>query len=841
MKKPLLFLLFLTAFANAQIVNIPDANFKTLLLRPAEYQVAKDINGNYVAIDTNNDGEIQVSEALVIRSLEISQQQIANITGLEAFVELTRLSLGGTQITNLPLNSLANLNYIFLGGNQLLTTLDLSPLHNLVTAYCDYNSFTSVNVSGLTNLHTFTCNENELTSLNVTGLTNLVELRFTDNQLTNINLNGLTNLEILLCYQNHLSTLDLTGLTNLQYLHCDSNSLTSLDVSGNPNLVQFSCAANQLTSINVDNQTHLRTFACSDNLLTSLSFHNTPQLAYVGCQENQLTSLDVSTLTNLDNLYCNDNLLTSLDLNNNINLVFVNFMTNPLEIVMMKNGRFQQYPTGIETGTGPIDNEHTPLQIICADEFEINYWRSIFENNLISTTYCTFTPGGSYNTITGSLVFDAANDGCGAGDLSFPNTRVRINDGTISESNFTETDGTYNFYTQEGDFTITPTVENAAWFNFSPTTASIHFDDHNNNIETRNFCLTANGVHPDLEVLIVPSIPARPGFQAVYQVVYKNKGNQILSGDIAFTYDEDLTDYVSATVNPNSQGAGSLQWTFGNLRPFEERSFTITFNVNAPNATPPVSIGDVLHFAATINPIVGDETPGDNGAELNQIVVGSFDPNNKTCVEGTLVSTIKIGDYLHYTINFENTGTAAAENIVVNDVIDTAKFNLTTFQVMHSSHPVVTKINQNLSKVEFAFEGINLAAGGHGNVVFKVKTKSNLVAGNFVTNKADIYFDYNLPIVTNTATTSFQALGLNENEMDHTVTIYPNPAKDHININSQNTIKSIQLFDINGRILLTKISAGLEEVVPFSDYSKGIYFLKITTEAGMKTEKIVKE
>jgi uncharacterized repeat protein (TIGR01451 family) len=841
MKKSLLLLLFLSTLANAQIITIPDTNFKTRLLNANDtnYLIAKNTSGNYVAIDTNNDGEIQLSEALVIKSLEIIDQQIVDLTGLEAFVGLTHLTCGGTQITNLPLNALVDLEYIFLGGNQSLATLDLSPLHNLVTAYCDYNSLTSINVSGLSNLHTLTCEENELTSLNLTGLTNLVELRISYNQLTGINLSGLTNLEIVLCYLNQISSLDLTGLTNLQYLHCSNNLLTSLDVSGSPNLIEFGCSGNQLTSINVDNQTHLRNFGCADNLLTSLSFHNNPMLAYLGCQENQLTSLDVSALTNLDNLYCNDNLLTSLDLNSNINLVFVNFMTNPLEIVLMKNGKFQQYPTGIETGTGPIDNENTPLQIICADEFEINYWQSTFENSLISTTYCTFTPGGSYNTITGSLLFDSDNDGCGAGDLSFANTRVGINDGTISESNFTENDGTYSFYTQEGNFTITPTVENAGWFNFSPPTANVQFADNNNNISTQNFCLTANGMHPDLEVVIVPVVPARPGFEALYQIVYKNKGNQVFSGDVSFTYNEDLIDFVSASVSPNSQSSGSLHWSFNTLRPFEERYFVATFNVNAPAAIPPVSIGTLLHFGAAISPVTGDETAEDNVFELNQTVIGSFDPNDKVCLEGDIVSPVKIGDYLHYTINFENTGTAAAENIVVNDLIDTAKFNLATLQVMHGSHSVVTRINGN--KVEFALEDINLAPGAHGNIVFKVKTKSNLVVGNFVTNKADIYFDYNLPVITANATTTFQALGLPENETDNTVQIYPNPVKDIININSKNGINSVQLFDVNGRILMTKISSGIEEVVPFADYSKGIYFLRIITEAGTKTEKIVKE
>ncbi|MCG2418401.1 hypothetical protein K8089_05145 [Aequorivita sp. F47161] len=82
MKHLLLTLIFLSSFfASAQIVNIPDANFKNALL-----------NHNPV-IDTNGDGEIQVSEAEVVTQLgyltELRDKGIENLTGIEAFINLT--------------------------------------------------------------------------------------------------------------------------------------------------------------------------------------------------------------------------------------------------------------------------------------------------------------------------------------------------------------------------------------------------------------------------------------------------------------------------------------------------------------------------------------------------------------------------------------------------------------------------------------------------------------------------------------------------------------------------------------------------------------------------------
>lgn len=84
-------------------------------------------------------------------------------------------------------------------------------------------------------------------------------------------------------------------------------------------------------------------------------------------------------------------------------------------------------------------------------------------------------------------------------------------------------------------------------------------------------------------------------------------------------------------------------------------------------------------------------------------------------------------------------------------------------------------------------------------------------------------------------------LGMNENELDNSIKIYPNPTKNLVNVAGQNPIKTIQLVDINGRVLMTKIVNELQTNFSVSDYANGIYFLKVATEKGMKIQKIVKE
>jgi uncharacterized repeat protein (TIGR01451 family) len=219
---------------------------------------------------------------------------------------------------------------------------------------------------------------------------------------------------------------------------------------------------------------------------------------------------------------------------------------------------------------------------------------------------------------------------------------------------------------------------------------------------------------------VIPVEQARPGFDANYQIVYTNVGTTTLSGDVRFNYEEDVVDFVSASVSPDSQNAGELSWTFTNLTPFESKTIEVTLNLNAPTETPALNGGDTLLYDAEITPLNADETPHDNNFSLKQTVVNSFDPNDKTCLEGNVITPDLVGEYVHYLIRFENTGSASAINVVIKDVIDTSKFDMTSFVPMNASHDFVTRI-ENDNEVEFIFENINLPfddANNDGFVLF---------------------------------------------------------------------------------------------------------------------------
>jgi len=196
----------------------------------------------------------------------------------------------------------------------------------------------------------------------------------------------------------------------------------------------------------------------------------------------------------------------------------------------------------------------------------------------------------------------------------------------------------------------------------------------------------------------------------------------------------------------------SLHYT--DLKPFESREILLTMKLNSPMDTPPL-VGGTLCYVADISPSELEYFEPDNHFKLVQDVVNSYDPNDKTCLQGSTLLDEMIGNYIDYMIRFENTGTGEAVNISILDKIDTSTFDISTIRVTDFSHPVYMQTENNL--VRFIFQDIYLPyqeGSNTGYVTFKLKTKNHLSVGDSLQNTADIYFDFNYPIRTNTTLTN---------------------------------------------------------------------------------------
>lgn len=881
--------------ANAQVVNIPDTELKNFLINSTAADGNASVNtptldssdgtwyvSNYHSIDINGDGQIQLSEAQAIKFLKLTGIYCLNTTGLEAFTNLQYLDFSNNfPLTSLDVTPLINLKGLVCGSNNYLTSLNASGLSNLLSLNCLGNSLSSLNITGSTNLQILHCNYNELTSLNVSQHINLKELSCEFNNINTLNITNLINLKTVNCDSNNLTNLNVNNLINLQYLNlnnnqissinlsqninlkefiCSDNLLTTLNLSGLTNLKEVDCGLNQITNLNISGLVNLQILKCSNNLLSNLDLTGIVNLTDLKCTSNQLSSLNVSglsllvvincsfnLLTTLDlssnpilaDLTCKNNLLTTLDVTNNKDLFILDCSSNQLQTLFIKNNPLYQnlYFTF---------NNNPNLHYICTNDFHTPVIQQLVSDYGYSTTcqvnsYCTFNPGGTFYTIQGNNRYDGNNNGCDTNDINYPNLKYNITSGTTSGTFISNPSGNYSIPVSAGTHTFTPQLENPTYFTISPTTANVTFPATASPF-TQNFCLTANGVRHDLEVVIIPINPARPGFDATYKLKYKNKGNQTENATLVFNYNDTVLDLITTSVNPTVQNTGILNWNLGTLNPLQQGEILITLNLNSPTETPALNSGDILNYSSSINGLNTDEVPIDNTSALNQIVVNSYDPNDKRCLEGTTINPSMIGQYVHYMIRFENTGTFPAENIVVKDMIDLSKFDISTLQMTDASNSCYTRINGN--KVEFIFENINLDfndATNDGYVVFKIKTKSTLTIGSQITNNANIYFDYNFPIVTNTATSTFQVLSTDNFNFENYFIVFPNPAKDILNIKAKQEIEisSVTIYTMLGQIIQTIMQPS--NTINVSDLKTGNYFLKVTTEKGTSTTKFIKD
>jgi len=208
---------FTVTIGSAPKTFVPDDNFEQAL-----------INLGY---DNILDDSVITANIVTITYLDVSNLNIADLTGIADF---------------------STCDSLFCVSNQL-TSLDVSNNNALITLHCSSNQLTNLDISGATSLTTLFAGENNLTNINISNNPNLIFLDCGWNQLISLDISNNTLLYYLYCGQNQLTTLDLSNNTVLGDFSCDHNSIGTLDISQNAVLEIFVCSYNQLTSLDLRN------------------------------------------------------------------------------------------------------------------------------------------------------------------------------------------------------------------------------------------------------------------------------------------------------------------------------------------------------------------------------------------------------------------------------------------------------------------------------------------------------------------------------------------------------------------------------------------------------------
>lgn len=78
--------------------------------------------------------------------------------------------------------------------------------------------------------------------------------------------------------------------------------------------------------------------------------------------------------------------------------------------------------------------------------------------------------------------------------------------------------------------------------------------------------------------------------------------------------------------------------------------------------------------------------------------------------------------------------------------------------------------------------------------------------------------------------------GINENIFNSPICIYPNPAQNIINIETSESIKSISIIDLTGKVFFYESSTNQ---INLPDLQNGLYLIRIETSTGCLTRKII--
>jgi uncharacterized repeat protein (TIGR01451 family) len=448
-----------------------------------------------------------------------------------------------------------------------------------------------------------------------------------------------------------------------------------------------------------------------------------------------------------------------------------------------------------------------------------------------------------YNILSGTVLYDANGDGiCSGLDNHLPSMEIQVtaND-EAAYSVYTNDQGAYTLYNMPiGTYTVSlQAVPPSGFPEIGAVSQEVTFSEILT-AETIDLCLPQPEMVSDLSVSLVPTGLARPGFYAHYDLIIQNAGStEIAAANATITFNDDRLNFFLAE-QPNTVTGNTVTFPLENLEPYTVYHRLITMDVLPPATNVG---GETLEFTSQVAYDGEDVTPGNNTAGLSQIIVNSFDPNDIAVHEGPFIMEEQADDYLNYTIRFQNTGTASAVNIRLENTLD-SQLDWSTFEPVAASHAYnVTRIE---GQLEFKFDNIFLPdddsdePGSHGYVSYRIKPNADFGLGDIVSNAAEIYFDFNPAIYTNTATTEVVPPAAVSGHTFTNITVYPNPVKDKLHIGiKQGELLSATVFDLNGRKCIATLNS--DNTIDTQNLKTGIYFVKVATADGISVYKIIKE
>ena len=479
-----------------------------------------------------------------------------------------------------------------------------------------------------------------------------------------------------------------------------------------------------------------------------------------------------------------------------------------------------------------------------------NYWVTILDGNsncliLRDTVNAIGTNCGS---ISGNVYFDNNSD-CikNAGDNSFNNALVVINPG--NKLGYTNVNGDYIINNLPfGTYSITSTITNSIYVATCSTSLSATINSTTPNISNKNFVREFSPIaQPDMYASawsqgIVPGFVCRVNYLLYNYNTFNASG--VFKVTLPSAFIPNITNASPATYTLSGD---TIIWNFANIS-YTGWNPNFYVDFTTPLSTP---LGSIFTTCMWAQPTVTDLNYANNNPCYSRYVTGSFDPNDKTVnpvgagPNGDIAAT---ETDLTYLIRFQNTGNGPAVNIVVKDTLS-PNVDVNTFEMLGSSHNYNIEILPG-NILKWKFNNIMLPdsnsnePASHGYIQYRIKRTNNNTPGTQIKNTAYIYFDFNEPVVTNTAINTIETItgikssSTNNNEWN----VYPNPSTGVLYIVNSSSVKEesqIQVINSIGQTVLDETINSNYKNIDLSKLNNGVYFVKIVSDKQSVIKRVV--
>lgn len=339
-----------------------------------------------------------------------------------------------------------------------------------------------------------------------------------------------------------------------------------------------------------------------------------------------------------------------------------------------------------------------------------------------------------------------------------------------------------------------------------------------------------------------------PGFPLWTHIHYSNLGSLASNAaTVTYRYPQGVYFRNAHPMPSNVDTANRLiTWNVGVVNPhaFGSGFMRVDFRVDSF-----LTLGNATFDTVWITPNAGDIDTANNISTIIDTVVGSWDPNDKSAFpagEGENGNVDPNTSEINYLIRFQNTGTGPAVNVAIRDTLS-AHLDPSSIQMMDASHSYTMDIEQGNILI-WRFANIYLPDSNsnepesHGYVNFRIKLDQGLPLGTRIENKAAIYFDFNAPVITNTAVSTLyeKTVGVNTLIPELDLVIMPNPSQGDILINAEDNVQNVRVYDLMGQEVFRQSNLDQQLVkLNLGNLASGTYLVRVQSDDKFTTKKLV--